>query len=80
MKYTKLWMGLPRWLVLVVNNQPAAAGIIRDVSLIPGSGRSRGGGNGNQLQDSCLENPMDSGAWWATVHRVTNSRDTNEVT
>ena len=74
MKYTKLWMGLPRWLALMVNNLPASAGVIRDVSLNPGSGRSPGGGNGNQLQDSCLENPMDSGAWWATVHRVTNSR------
>ena len=41
----------------------------RDADLIPGSGRSPGGGNGNPLQYSCLENPMDSGAWWATVHR-----------
>ena len=38
--------------------------------LIPGSGRSPGGGNGNPLQYSCLENPMDRGAWWATVHGV----------
>ena len=44
-----------------------------DVSLIPGSGRSLGGGHGNPLQYSCLENPMDRGAWWATVHGVTNS-------
>ena len=42
----------------------------RDVGLIPGSGRSPGEGNGNPLQNSCLENPMDRGAWWATVHGV----------
>ena len=41
---------------------------------IPGLGRSPGGGHGNLLQYSCLENPMDRGAWWATVHRVTKSR------
>jgi len=41
--------------------------------LIPGSGRSPGGGNGNPLQYSCLENPMDRGAWWATVHRIPKS-------
>ena len=40
----------------------------------PGSGRSPGEGNGNPLQYSCLENPMDGGAWWATVHGVTKSR------
>ena len=45
-----------------------------DLGLIPGSGRSPGEGNGNPLQYSCLENPMDGGAWWATVHRVTKSR------
>ena len=39
-----------------------------DLGSIPGSGRSPGEGNGNQLQFSCLENPMDGGAWWATVH------------
>ena len=42
--------------------------------MIPGSGRSPGEGNGNPLQDSCLENPMDGGAWWATVHGVAKSR------
>ena len=41
---------------------------------LPGSGRSPGEGNGTPLQYSCLENPMDGGAWWATVHRVSNSR------
>ena len=45
-----------------------------DLGLIPGSGRSPGEGNGNPLQYSCLENPMDWGAWWATVHRVAKSR------
>ena len=44
-----------------------------DPSLILGSGRSLGEGNGNPLQYSCLENPMDSGAWWAAVHGVTKS-------
>ena len=50
----------------MAKNLPANAGDIRDASLIPGSGRSLGGGNGNPLQYSCLENPMDRGAWWAT--------------
>ena len=45
-----------------------------DLGSIPGLGRSPGKGNGNPLQYSCLENPMDGGAWWATVHRVTKSR------
>ena len=44
-----------------------------DLGLIPGLGRSPGEGNGNPLQYSCLENPMDGGAWWATVHRVAES-------
>ena len=44
------------------------------LGLIPGLGRSPGEGNGNPLQYACLENPMDGGAWWATVHRVTKSR------
>ena len=46
-----------------------------DLGLIPGSERSPGGGNGNPLQYCCLENPMDRGAWWATVHGVTNRHD-----
>ena len=50
---------------------PGSAGGIRDVGSIPGSGRSPGGEHGNPLQYSCLENPMDSGAWQAMVHRVT---------
>ena len=58
----------------VVKNLPANAGDAGDAGLIPGSGRSLGGGNGNPLQYSCLENPMDRRAWWATVHEVTKSR------
>ena len=45
-----------------------------DVGSIPGLGRSPGEGHGNSLQYSCLENSMDRGAWWATVHRVTKSQ------
>ena len=45
-----------------------------DLGLIPGSGRTPGEGNGNPLQYSCLENPMDKGAWWATLHRVAKSQ------
>ena len=45
-----------------------------DPDSFPGSGRSPGEGNGNSLQYTCLENPMDGGAWWATVHGVTKSR------
>ena len=61
-------------MVLVVKNLPADAGDVRDVSSIPGSGRSPGGGHGNPLQYSCLEKPMDRGAWWATAYRVAQSR------
>ena len=57
----------------MVKNLPANAGGIRDMGLIPGLERSPGGGRGNPLQDSCLENPMERGAWQATVIRVTNS-------
>ena len=52
-------------LALVVKNPPANAGDIRDIGSIPGSGKSPRGGHGNPLQYSCLENPMDKGAWWA---------------
>ena len=58
---------------LVVNNLPANARDI-DVGLIPGSGRSPGGGHGNPLQNYCLENPMDRRAWWAIVHGVAKSQ------
>ena len=59
---------------LVVKNPPANAGDIIDVDSILGSGRSPGGGHGNPLQYSNLENPMDRGTWKATVHRVTKSQ------
>ena len=59
---------------LVVKNLPANAGDVRDTGLIPGLGRSPGGGHGNPLQYSCLENPMDWGAWRVTGHRVSQSR------
>ena len=59
----------------VMKNPPASAG---DTGLIPGSERSPGGGNGNPLQYSCLGNPMDRGAWWATVHGATRVLDTTE--
>ena len=65
---------LPVWVSLVaqmVKNPPANAG---EAGWIPGSERSSGEGNGNLLQYSCLGNPMDAGAWWATVHGVTKSR------
>ena len=51
-----------------IKNMPANTGDIRDVGLIPGSGRVPEGGHGNPLQYSCLENPKDRRAWWATVH------------
>ena len=60
-------------LVLVVKTLPANVGGIRDLGSTLGSGRSPGGGNGNPLQWSYLENPMDRGLWQATVHRVSKS-------
>ena len=59
----------------VIKNLPANTG---DVGSIPGPGRHPGEGNGNLLQYSCLENPMDRGAWWATVHGVAKESDTTE--
>ena len=58
---------------LVVKNPSVREGDIRDVGSVPGLGRSPGEGNGDPLQYSCLENPMDRGAWWAMVHRVAKS-------
>ena len=83
---TRLWLIKLPWfamatllkrifqVVLVVKNPPANAGDIREAGSIPESGRSPGEGHGNPLQCSCLENPMDRGAWRATVHRVAKSR------
>ena len=58
----------------VVKNPPASAGDIGDMGSIPGLGRSPGEGNGNPFQYSCLGNPMDRGAWWATFHGVAKSQ------
>ena len=60
--------------VLLVKNFPANVGDPKDMDLIPGLGRSPGGGNGNLLQYSSLENPRDRGAWLATVHGIAKSR------
>ena len=57
-------------MVLVVKNLPANAGDTRDIGLIPGLGRSAGGGHGNLLRYFFLENPMDRGAWYVIVHGV----------
>ena len=65
-------LGLPRW--LSGKESACNAGNARDAGSIPGSGRSPEGGNGNPLQYSCMENPMDRGAWQATVHRAAKSR------
>ena len=63
----------------VVKNPSASAEDIRDAGSIHGSGRSPGGGYDNPLQDSCLENPMDRGAWWAIVHGVAKESNTTEA-
>ena len=67
MVFVFLW-GLPGG-----SNGKASACSVGDLGLIPGLGRSPGEGNGNPLQYSCLENPMDGGAWWVTVHGVAKS-------
>ena len=61
---------------LVVKNPPANSGNVRDTDSIHGSGRSPGEGNGSPFRYSCLENPMDRGAWWATVHGMAEELDT----
>ena len=61
---------------LVVKNPPANVGDVRNVSSFPELRRTPGGGQGTPLQYSCLENCMDRGAWWATVHRVAKSHTT----
>ena len=59
---------VPRW--LSAKESACISGGTGDTGLIPGSGRSSGGGHSNPLQYSCLENPMDRGAWWVMVYRV----------
>ena len=66
-------------MALVEKNLLADAGDLRDVGLIPGLGRSPGGGNDNPLQYSCLENLVDRGAWWATVHGGSEQLDMTEA-
>ena len=68
---------LPRW--LVVKNSPDSVGHAGGMDLILGSGRSPGGGNGNPLQYSCLENSMDRGAWRAAVHAIAESDMTKQL-
>ena len=63
----------------VLKNLPASAGVARDPGFIPGSRRSPGGGNGDPLQCSCLENSMDTGSWWTTVPGVTESDTTEQL-
>ena len=58
---------------LVIKNSPGDAGDIKDTRSIPGLGRSPGEGHGDRLWHSCLENPMDRGAWQVAVHRVAQS-------
>ena len=71
MKYTYKWASQE---ALVVKNLPANAGVARDTGLIPGLGGSPGEENGNPLHYSCLGNPKDRRAWWATIHGVAKSR------
>ena len=61
-------------MALVIRNLPASSGDVRDAGLIPGLGRSPGGGHGHLFQYSFLQNPMERRAWQATVHRVAKSR------
>ena len=68
--YTTTWASQ---MVLVVKNLPASARDLRDLGSIPGLGRPPRGGHGYPLQYSCLENPMDRGAWQATVHGIAKS-------
>ena len=69
-------------MMLVVKNLPVNAGEARDTGLIPGLGRSSGGGHGNPLLYSCLENPVDKAGWWATVQSAGGCKesDTTETT
>ena len=69
----KNWLGIKSQVALVIKNPPTNAGDVRDAGLTPGSGRCPEEGNSNLLQYCCLENPVDRGAWWATVHSIANS-------
>ena len=67
-------MSCPSQVALVIKNPPVNAGHVKDMGSAPGLGRSTGGGHGTPLHYSCLENPMDRGAWWAMAHRVARSQ------
>ena len=71
--WVTLWVIWASLVAQMVKNPPVSAGVIRDTGLIPGLGRSPAGGDGNPLQYSYPENPMETGAWWAMVHKVTES-------
>ena len=71
LQYSTIWASQ---VALVVKNSSADEGVVRDVGLIPGLRRSPGGQHGNPLQHSCLDNPMDRGAWQATVHGLAKSQ------
>ena len=73
------WNPRASQVALVVKKPPANAGDIRDMGSIPGSGRSPGEGHSNLLQYSCLENPMDRGAWQAAVHWVTQTQSWTQL-
>ena len=75
-----LLLGTTSQVALVIKNPSANAGDARGMGLIPGSGRSPGGGNGNPLQDSCLENPMDREAWQASPWGHKESDTTEQPT
>ena len=72
--FTRIFSLWASQVAIVVKNPPANAGDVRDVGSILRSERSPGGGHGNPLQYSCLENLMDRGAWWATVYGIAKSR------
>ena len=75
-----LWSELSGFPGSASDKEPTCSGDLRDAGCIPGSGRSPGRGHGRPLQCSCLENPMDRGAWRATVHRVVKESDMTEAT
>ena len=79
-KIDEIFPGLWTFLVAqMVKNPPANAGDTKDTDLVPGLGRSPGEGNSSPVQYSCLENPMDRGDWWATVHGVAKKSVTSEL-